>query len=98
MSDSLFLRSIESEKLAVGAVAVVSTLASPEPRYVRLISDRQIHFAVSPAGSTAALVSDVYVPPYQEFLITLAAGEQVSIITATGETAGSAWVTVVSVI
>lgn len=92
MSDSLFLRSISSEKLAVGAVSAASYLvATGGSTRVRIIADCAINVATG--MNPIATVYDMYVPAFVEFLTTLSEGEQIAVIGATG----NVWITSVSV-
>ncbi|MEO7017974.1 MAG: hypothetical protein ABI067_15775 [Leifsonia sp.] len=92
MSDSLFLRSISSEKLVVGAVSAASVLvATGGSTHVRIIADCAINVATG--VDPTATVDDMYVPAFVELLTILAEGEQVAVVGATG----NVWITSVSV-
>jgi hypothetical protein len=62
-----------------------------DPAIYRVASTRVFHVLVTRAG-TAADVNDMIVPNGCEF-IRVNAGEQISVIQATGEADGSVWLT-----
>lgn len=88
---------MSSKAFSVVRTEVVSlTVATPatsantyEATTLRLCANRAFHFNV--AGATGT-VTQSYVPANTEVFVTLAAGDDLDVLVAAGETTGSLWV------
>lgn len=90
MSELFISRLRASEKLTASAAVSVSTDQGYASK-IRVISDRIIHVAVG--VEPIATQNDAYVYANESFIVSVAAGEQVAVVTNTGETDGNVWFT-----
>lgn len=94
------LKPLSSSSQALDTTVVAFTVPAPQTSpmvapaaLVRVYSDRNFHVAV---GATDATTDDLPVSDHLHgVLIHLDAGERLSAVKATGETAGTIWFTVV---
>jgi hypothetical protein len=88
----LTISKTETAAITVGTTPVTVLAGGPEPRVVRVLSNRFVFVRVG--NSAVADEGDSYpVPEMTEVFFNVAANAEVSAVAATGETSGSVWVT-----